>query len=49
VTLTLGMLMVPLTIDAQPPGKVPRIGHLTLRAGPAAEDEAFKQGLHALG
>jgi putative ABC transport system substrate-binding protein len=49
VTLTLGMLMVPLTIDAQQPGKMPRIGHLTLRAGPAAEDEAFKQGLHALG
>lgn len=49
LTLALSLLAAPLTIDAQQPGKVPRIGHLTLRAGPAAEDEAFKQGLHALG
>jgi ABC-type uncharacterized transport system substrate-binding protein len=49
LTLALSILAAPLTIDAQQPGKVPRIGHLMLRAGPAAEDEAFKQGLHALG
>jgi hypothetical protein len=49
LTLALSLLAAPLTIDAQQPGKMPRIGHLTLRAGPAAEDEAFKQGLHALG
>ena len=28
---------------------MPRIGYLTLRAGPEAEDEAFKQGLRDLG
>jgi len=49
VTLTLSLLTAPLATDAQQPGKLPLIGHLALRAGPGAEDEAFKQGLHALG
>ena len=49
LTLALSLLAAPLTVDAQQPGKMPRIGHLALRTGPAAEDEAFKQGLHALG
>jgi putative ABC transport system substrate-binding protein len=49
VTFTLVILTAPLAADAQQPAKMPLIGHLALRAGPAAEDEVFKQGLHALG
>ena len=49
MTLMLSLLAAPLAIDAQQPGKVPRIGHLALRAGPGAEDETFKQGLHEHG
>ena len=45
----LGVVMAwPLATYAQQP-KMPRIGYLTLRAGPTAEDEAFKQGLRDLG
>ncbi len=50
VTLALGFVVVPLT-DAQPVGKVPRIGVLGPRP-PAAfvtEIEAFRQGLRELG
>jgi putative ABC transport system substrate-binding protein len=50
VILALGIILwMPVTIHAQPPAKMPRIGYLTLRAGPTAEDEAFKQGLRDLG
>jgi putative tryptophan/tyrosine transport system substrate-binding protein len=50
VTLALGLVVVPLA-DAQPVGKVPRIGVLGLRP-PAAfvfQIEAFRQGLRELG
>ena len=33
----------------QPPGKAARIGYLSVRAGPAPVDEAFRQGLRDLG
>jgi putative tryptophan/tyrosine transport system substrate-binding protein len=49
VTLTLSLLAAPLAAHAQPSAKVPQIGYLALRAGPAAEDEVFKQGLRDLG
>jgi putative tryptophan/tyrosine transport system substrate-binding protein len=45
----LSILAASLAAHAQPSAKVPTIGHLALRAGPAAEDEAFKQGLRDLG
>jgi putative ABC transport system substrate-binding protein len=48
VTLTLGMLMVPLAAHAQP-ARLPRLGYLALRAGPAPEDAVFTQGLRDLG
>jgi putative ABC transport system substrate-binding protein len=48
-TLVGSFLTAPLTADAQQAAKVPRIGYLALRAGPAAEDEVFKQGLRDLG
>jgi putative ABC transport system substrate-binding protein len=34
---------------AQQPGKVPRIGYLSLRSGFGVNDEAFRQGLRELG
>ena len=48
--LVLGLLVAPLTAEAQPPTQVHRIGILS----PAAEAstplfEAFRQGLHELG
>jgi hypothetical protein len=45
--LTLSLLVAPLTAEAQPPGKVCRIGYLRGRA-PDLPDP-FRQGLHALG
>src|SRR5438093_2358118 len=39
----------PLATYAQQAVKVPRLGYLALRAGPTADDEAFKQGLRELG
>jgi putative ABC transport system substrate-binding protein len=47
VTLTLSLLAAPLATDAQPPGKVFRIGRLTL-ASPSTDDP-FRQGLRELG
>ena len=35
--------------QAQQPGKVPRIGYLSLRSGFGVNDEAFRQGLRELG
>jgi putative ABC transport system substrate-binding protein len=35
--------------EAQQTKKVPRIGYLTVRGGPSARDEAFRQGLQDLG
>ena len=49
--LALGILWAPIAADAQPPGKVPRIGYLS---GASAERDkswlaAFQQGLQELG
>src|SRR5262249_21761680 len=49
VLLALVLLMAPLAAHAQQLAKMPRIGYLTLRAGPTATDEAFTQGLRDLG
>src|SRR6266699_3104239 len=51
VTLILGLLLVPLAADAQPPVKIPKIGFLSsgsARSYVAAEDP-FLQGLQELG
>lgn len=48
IVFTLSLLAAPHTAHTQPPAKMPRIGYLALRAL-AAEDEAFRQGLHELG
>jgi putative ABC transport system substrate-binding protein len=49
VTLTLSILTAPLTADAQQAARVPRIGLLTLIAGPNRNSEAFQHALHTLG
>ncbi len=50
VTFALGLLAGPLPTEAQQQaGKVYRIGNLSLRAGPSAPDEAFRQALRDLG
>ena len=46
---TLSLLAAPLAVEAQQAGKVRRIGYLTQRAGPGPREEAFRQGLRALG
>jgi putative ABC transport system substrate-binding protein len=43
------VLAAPLAAEGQPAGKVRRIGYLTQRAGPGPREEAFRQGLRALG
>src|SRR5215831_16470327 len=49
VTITLSLLCAPLTIDAQPPGKVFQIGRLTL-ASPSIDDlDGVRQDLRELG
>ncbi len=35
--------------EAQQPGKMPRIGYLSHRAGPSGADKAFRQALRDLG
>jgi putative ABC transport system substrate-binding protein len=48
--LTLGTLTAPLAAEAQPGGKVPRIGFLFYGSpGPSPELDAFRQGLRELG
>jgi putative ABC transport system substrate-binding protein len=47
VMFTLGLLMVPLFSDAQPSGKVPRIGYLGDTPGPLRA--AFRRALHEHG
>jgi putative tryptophan/tyrosine transport system substrate-binding protein len=47
--LTLGILAAPLAVEAQPAGKVWRIGFLRGSAPPQSEIEAFRQGLRELG
>jgi putative ABC transport system substrate-binding protein len=49
VLLTLSIFVTPLAAEAQPPGKVFRIGRLTL-ASPSTDDpDGFRQGLRELG
>jgi putative tryptophan/tyrosine transport system substrate-binding protein len=50
ITLTLTLLSVPLTSDAQQPRPIPRIVYLTLSPTPLADrSEGFVQGLRELG
>jgi putative ABC transport system substrate-binding protein len=46
VALTLGLLVAPLAVEAQQPGKVYRVGYLAAGSG---VDEAFRQALRSLG
>jgi putative ABC transport system substrate-binding protein len=49
-TLAGGLLAAPIATEAQQAAKVPRIGYLTLNAGPNPHlREAFRQGLRDLG
>jgi len=49
VTITLGLLCAPPTIDAQSPGKVYRIGWLALGSPSNRDLDGFRQGLRELG
>src|SRR2546425_4098826 len=50
VTLTLGLLLAPLTANAQPSAKVARIGYLAITGGAGSPlAQAFRQGLQDLG
>src|SRR4029450_7673325 len=50
VTLTSGLLVVPLASEAQLPRTTPRIAYLSLAPGPGTVySEAFVQGLRELG
>ncbi len=49
VSLTLGLLVAPLATDAQQPGKMPRIGVLTLFPLDSPFSQAFRRGLRELG
>ncbi len=49
LTLALGILAAPLAADAQPPGKIPRIGLLRAGTPPDPYVEAFREGLRELG
>jgi putative ABC transport system substrate-binding protein len=49
LTLAFGLLTVPLAAEAQPMGKVYRIGYLRAERPPAVDVEAFRQGLREHG
>jgi putative tryptophan/tyrosine transport system substrate-binding protein len=51
ITLTLALFVAPLASDAQPAGKVPRVGVLIAVSAPTTKlfDELFRQGLGELG
>ena len=49
VTLALGLVSTPLSADAQPPARVPRIGLLRPGSPPDPFVEEFRQGLRDLG
>ena len=51
VILTLSLILAPLAAEAQPPGKIPRIGVLVVptRSFFSTRIEAFRQGLRELG
>lgn len=48
-TLSLGIAVLPFPAQAQEASRIPRVGYLSAREAPEARDEAFRQGLHALG
>lgn len=48
-SLGLGVLGGPLAAEAQPAGRVPRVGFLCARAGPSSHTVAFLHGLRELG
>jgi hypothetical protein len=47
--MMLGVLATPRAADAQPAGKIYRIGYLSPRSGPSHFDEVVRQGLRELG
>src|SRR5215475_2237346 len=49
VTFILSLLMAALAAEAQPGGKMPRLGILTPGTPPQPWVDAFRRGLHALG
>ena len=49
LVLALGLTLAPLVAEAQPAGKIPRIGILRPGSPPDPLVEAFRQGLHELG
>src|SRR5215470_5397580 len=49
LVLALGLTLAPLVAEAQPAGKIPRIGILRPGLPPDPLVEAFRQGLHELG
>jgi len=49
VTLTLSLLAAPPAAEAQPPGKVYRIGYLSAVSAPGPRDAAFLEALRDLG
>jgi putative ABC transport system substrate-binding protein len=50
VTLAFGLFVAPLVADAQPVGKVSRIGYLSVAGSPGSLFvEAFRQGLREVG
>src|SRR3984893_19020490 len=48
-TMAGGLLAPPLAAEAQPTGKVYRIGYLSIGSGPSPRTEALRQGLRELG
>jgi len=48
-TIAGGLLARPLAVEAQQPGKVYRIGYLSIASGPSPRTEALRQGLRELG
>ena len=49
LTFAGALLAAPLAAEAQQAGKTVRIGYLSMRSGPSYLEEAFRQGLRALG
>jgi len=49
VALAFSVLLAPLAADAQPAGKVPRIGYLAWGSPASSQKDAFRQGLRDLG
>ena len=49
--LTLSALLLALcfSVEAQQPGKVPRVGYISLRSGIEPREQAFQKGLRELG